>query len=281
MAAAPTAAKVPTAARPALWAVSDRDTTVYLFGTIHLLPPAMTWRSPVFDGAVASADQLVVETIVDEKDPSRVMAAISSLAFTAGLPPLTERVPPAKRAALDAAVKRSGFPAKSLDGMETWAAAILLLGGQFKDLGVEISAGVETVLRGEFGAKGKAIGELETNVEQFGYFDRLPESAQRALLEGATEQGKSVQDVFDNMLSAWAAGDVKTIAKAFNQDLADSPELGKHIIVERNTHWANWVGERLGKPGTVLVAVGAGHLAGRGSVIEQLQKRGLKVRRIQ
>lgn len=278
---APASAKVPAVARPALWAVSDPDTTIYLFGTIHLLPPHIKWRSPTFDGAVARADELVVETIVDDKDPSKVMAAISSLAFTPGLPPLIERVPQKKRAALAAAIKRSGFPPKALDGMETWAAAIMLLGGQFKDLGVEVSAGVETILRGEFGARGKAIGELETNVEQFAYFDRLPESAQRALLEGATEQGADVQKVFDNMLGAWAKGDVKTIAKAFNQDLADAPELGKIIIVERNAHWADWIGKRLARPGTVLVAVGAGHLAGPGSVVEKLEQRGLKVVRVQ
>ena len=275
------AVTVPAAAKPALWAVSDPDTTIYLFGTIHLLPPATKWRSAAFDGAVAKADELVVETIIDEDDPSKMMAAIASMAFTAGLPPLAERVPPKKRAALEAAVAKSGFPSPALDGMETWAAAIMLLGGQFKDLGVEVGAGVESILLGEFESKGKPIGELETNAEQFGYFDRLSEKAQRDLLEGAIEQGEGVKDVFNSMLLAWTRGDTKRIARAFNQDLADSPELGKHIMVERNTHWAKWIGKRLDTPGTVLVAVGAGHLAGQKSVIDLLEQRGLKVRRVQ
>ena len=281
LAAAPVSAQSPVKARPALWAVSDPDTTIYLFGTIHLLPPGTKWRSTRLDGALARSDELVVETIVDEKDPSKMMAAIASLAFTPGLPPLAERVPAAKRAALEAAVKRSGYPPKALDGMETWAAALMLLGGQFKDLGVEVSAGVESVLRSEFSGRGKPIGELETNAEQFGYFDRLPERAQRALLEGAIEQGKGVEEVFNAMLRAWSRGDVKRIARAFNQDLADTPELGKHIIVERNAHWSEWISRRLDRPGTVMVAVGAGHLAGKDSVVDQLERRGLKVRRIQ
>jgi len=32
------------AAKPAMWQVSDRDTSIYLFGTVHLLPPGTQWR---------------------------------------------------------------------------------------------------------------------------------------------------------------------------------------------------------------------------------------------
>ena len=58
---APVPAKAPQAARPALWQVSDSDTTIYLFGTIHLLPENYQWRTAKFDKAVASSHQLVVE----------------------------------------------------------------------------------------------------------------------------------------------------------------------------------------------------------------------------
>ena len=37
LAIAPTAAEARTSRGPALWQVSDKDTTVYLFGTIHML----------------------------------------------------------------------------------------------------------------------------------------------------------------------------------------------------------------------------------------------------
>src|SRR3954451_2275872 len=126
---APAAAKTVQAARPALWAVSDADTTIYLFGTIHLLPDKYQWRTAKFDQAIEGSQQLVVETIVDNKNPQKLMAALASLAFnTPNLPPLDQRVPPAKRAALAAAVKKSGFPPQALDTMETWAAATRLLG---------------------------------------------------------------------------------------------------------------------------------------------------------
>src|SRR4051812_30091894 len=130
---APAAARPAPAAHPAMWSVADADTTVYLFGTIHLLPAKYRWRTPALDQAMAGSNQLMVETIVDEKNPLKLMSALAGLAFTKGLPPIAERVPPAKRAALEAAIKKSGIPRQAFDGMETWAAAFMLLGNQYRD----------------------------------------------------------------------------------------------------------------------------------------------------
>jgi uncharacterized protein len=277
-----TAAEAEThVARPALWSVSDADTTIYLFGTIHLLPENYQWRTPKLDQAVGGSQQLVVETIVDEKNPLKLYQAMSSLAFSPGLPPLSARVPAEKRAALAAAVKKSGFPPQALDRMETWAAAFILLGNQFKDMGLKSGEGVESNLRNSFTGQGKPIGELESNLEQLTFFDRLPESAQRELLEGSIDDSSKVNGEFQDMLSAWVRGDVKAIARSFNRDLGKSPELEQALIKRRNANWSKWIEQRLAQPGAVMVAVGAGHLAGKDSVIDMLKRDGYQVRRLQ
>src|SRR5258706_15828597 len=97
--AAPAEAKAPIA-RAALWNVSDPDTTVYLFGTIHLLPEKYAWRSAKFDAAINTSQELFVETIVVENNPTPLMATLSSMAFSPILPRLPLRVPPEKRKAL-------------------------------------------------------------------------------------------------------------------------------------------------------------------------------------
>ncbi|HVM21702.1 MAG TPA: TraB/GumN family protein [Sphingomicrobium sp.] len=267
--------------KPALWEVSDHDTTIYVFGTIHLLPKNYRWRTPKFDAAVERSQELVIETIVDEKNPAAIMSAMASLAFSPGLPPLADRVAPEKRAALAAAVQASGLPPAALDRMETWAAAFILLGNQFKQLGLEGAEGVEISLRRAFAAKGKPVAELESNLEQLSYFDRLPEKAQRDLLEGAIEKPREMSKQFKSMLSAWARGDVAGIARTFDRDLASSPDLQQSLIRQRNANWSRWIEERMQKPGSVLLAVGAGHLAGQYSVLSMLEQRGYRVRRLQ
>jgi uncharacterized protein len=275
------AAKAPQIARPALWSVSDADTTIYLFGTIHLLPENYQWRSAKLDQAVGSSQQLVVETIVDQKNPMKLMQALTSLAFSPGLPPLADRVPKGKRAALVEAVRKSGLPPQALDRMETWAAAFILLGNQFRDMGLKGDQGVEMVLRNDFAGRGKPIGELESNLQQLSFFDKLPEGAQRQLLEGAIDQSSEPKEEFNAMLNAWVHGDVKAIARSFNHDLAASPELQQALLKNRNANWKTWIEQRMSQPGAIMVAVGAGHLAGKDSVIDLLQRDGYRVRRLQ
>jgi uncharacterized protein len=282
LASAPAAeARAPQSARPALWAVSDADTTIYLFGTIHVLPENYQWRTARFNHAVASSQQLMLETIVDQNNPQKIMSAFAGIAFAKGLPPLGARVSADKRAALAAAIQRCGLPTQYLDQMKTWAAAFLLLNCQFKDLGLKGTEGVENVLRDNFTGSGKPVGELETNIEQLGFFDKLAEQDQLALLEGSLETTEEAQKEFEPMLRAWAKGDVEAISRTFDQELIGSPDLKDALIKRRNANWSKWIEQRMAEPGAVMIAVGAGHLAGPDSVISLLKKDGYRVERLQ
>ncbi len=275
-------ARVPSDPKPALWKVADGDTTVYLFGTIHLLPQGTRWVSPVFERAAEESQGLVVETIVDTANPAPFAATMMRLATsTPGLPPVLDRVPKDRRAALATAIARSRIAPAALDKMETWAVALALLGPQFGAMDLRQEEGVEMKLRARFAAAGKPIGQLETNQEQLRFFDALPESAQRALLLGTLESPAAVSKQFGGMLSAWGRGDVAAIARSFNAEMAGTPAMSELLLKQRNANWTRWIEGRMRQPGTVMVAVGAGHLAGADSVQEMLQKRGLKVTRVQ
>src|SRR3546814_7086754 len=59
-----TAAAAATAdADPALWVVKDEDTTIYLFGTVHVLKPGLSWFdeavNPAFDASAPTMRDLV------------------------------------------------------------------------------------------------------------------------------------------------------------------------------------------------------------------------------
>jgi hypothetical protein len=268
------------APRPALWKVSDADTTIYLFGTIHLLPEGKTWRTPAFDKALAAADELVLE-IANVGDPVASAQAMTKLGISPGLPPFRERVPEAKRAALDAMIAESGYPAAVFDRLETWAGALPLLGVTFKRLGLDPASGVETTLTEGWKKSGKPVRGLETIEEQLGFFDTMPEAEQREFLEGVLEPSDAAAKQFKAMLEAWSKGDEAAMDRAFSDEQNLTPALRQVLLTRRNARWADWLDARMDRPGTVFVAVGAGHLAGPDKVQAFLKKHGHKAKRVQ
>jgi hypothetical protein len=278
LAACGSAAPAAPQAKPAMWKLSDPDTTIYLFGTVHVLPERLQWRTKKFDETVTGAKELVLE-INDQGDPARIAELYKRLAYAPGLPPVLERVPPDKRAQLEALIKKSGFQPSQMDGMETWAVAVAVGASMYRDVGASPDHGVENQLRTSFA--GRPIDALETTEQQLGYFDTMPEATQRKLLVSMIEDTTNANAEFQKMLGAWSSGNVGSIARTFDNELKTAPEIAKILIDQRNANWVRWVEQRLDQPGTVLVAVGAGHLAGRGSVIDLLQRQGYKVERVQ
>ena len=275
----PPAAASAQAVRPAMWTLSDADTKIYLLGTFHLLPADYAWRTPAIDGALKEADELVLE-IVAPDDPAAMAAPMMAMGVSPNLPPLAERVPAEKRAALTAMIAESGVPAAVFDQLETWAGAFALLGVTFKRLGLDPESGVEAKLSASQKGAGKPISGLETIQQQMGFFDSLSEESQRAFLSGMLDDPANAKQEFAEMLKAWSSGDVDAMDRIFNEDVSMSAELRDRLLKQRNVRWAEWLQKRLDKPGTVLVAVGAGHLAGADSVQNQLKARGLKTKRV-
>lgn len=266
--------------RPAMWTLSDEDTTIYLFGTIHALPEGVEWRTPLLDQALASADELVLELAIQGNEMA-IGATMMRMGIGTDLPPLIERVPEAQRPALREAMAAAGILAPFLDRMKTWAAAVNLMYPLFMRAGIDPANGVEQQLIRTFAATGRPQIGLEAAEEQFGIFDRMAEEDQRAFLVSLLEPSEDIRRQFDAMLDAWRRGDLAAVSRTFDDEANISPEMREQLLTRRNARWAEWLERRLERPGTSFVAVGAGHLAGRDSVQEMLRARGLNTRRVQ
>lgn len=263
----------PVPARPALFIVRDADTLIWLFGTIHALPANVEWETPAVAGAIADADMLVTE--IPPPDPAALSALFLKLARHDGLPPLADRLPADRRAALARAIAKSGMSANQYDMLETWGAAVVLGSGLAHKDGADVANGVEAVLTRRFA--GRPRRALETSGSQLAFFDTLREADQRALLVRTIDGS----DDYRATLSAWSRGDVSAMARANDRLFAGAPALKAALLTRRNARWSQWIANRMAQPGKVLIAVGAGHLAGRDSVVALLQARGMTVSRVQ
>ncbi|MDQ0251696.1 uncharacterized protein YbaP (TraB family) [Sphingomonas kyeonggiensis] len=265
-------------ADPALWVVKDADTTIYLFGTVHVLKPGLSWFDDGIRKAFDASDTLVLELVLPPD--AEMQQIVAELGTAAAGPPLTEQLPAAEAAKMRAALPEYGMAPDSLDRAEPWLAATLLSVMPLKQLGYDDKQGAELTLTNAAKAAGKKIEGLETARQQLGYFDALPLPAQRKLLIETIDDLPQAGSKIDQAVTAWRKGDAEGLARLVNADMASAPEVSQALLVNRNRNWAGWISKRMQQPGTVFLAVGAGHLAGSESVQAELAKRGLKVERV-
>jgi uncharacterized protein YbaP (TraB family) len=288
-AAEPTAATAPAAtpaktaattdADPALWVVKDEDTTIYLFGTVHVLKPGLGWFDEAVKIAFDKSDQLMLEMVLPE-DPAQVAKEMMPLAIDQSGKTLSSRLDPDQLKAYQAAMASVGLPATQFDAFEPWFPAITLSMLPLTKLGYDPEQGAEKQLTSLAKTGGKPVAGFETLTEQLGFFDTLPEAQQLAFLNTVVKDLDKLGPQLDKMVLLWAKGDPDGLATAMNESMAATPELAKTLLWDRNARWADQIKTRMDKPGTVFVAVGAGHLAGEKSVQDYLKAHGLTVKRV-
>ena len=265
--------------RPALWSVRDDDTTIYLFGTVHVLKPGVQW----FDGGVKRAfdgsDELVLE-ILEPTDAQAMATTMAQAAMARDGIKLSDRLSSDLRQRYQAAMTANGLPWQMFEAFNPWMAGMALSVQPLEKLGYQAELGAEKTLTVAAKAAGKRVSALETVEQQLGYFAGLP-MAQQVKFLGATVDGLPDMDSqFARLIRHWQQGDPERLAQEMNESLEATPELAQVLLIDRNIKWALWIKGRLARPGTVFVAVGAGHLAGKGSVQDQLEQIGLEAVRV-
>lgn len=278
IATATTVAEPATQLRPALWLVRDADTSIYIFGTVHLLQPGLNWlNGPVAD-ALARSDTLVTEVVKADDDDTALQAAVLDLAMLPQGQTLREFMKPDARKAYEALLSREGIPVTAFDPYEPWYPAIVLSMLPLIKQGMLPDTGVEAKLNEVHGARPRE--GLETSRFQIELFDTLPAAVQYAYLASVVAHYDKIGPEMEGLVAAWGKGDVQTIGSVMLQN-DDIPEVSEVLVRRRNETWASWISNRLEHPGTVFIAVGAGHLVGPDSVQHFLEADKLKVERVQ
>lgn len=267
---------------PALWKVTGPNSTIYLFGTIHLLPADLDW----FDGSVASAlgqsNGLVTEVL--DPTPAEMRPILATTTLLPEGQSLRDLLTPVERRHFEAAMVANHLPPAGFDRFQPWFAAVSLATLPMMKMGYDPASGVDTALGRRALALGQPHEALETTAYQLGLFAALPQPVQKTYLMQVVKQLPEVKTELTGIIHAWAIGDARKLAQLMNAD-DDDPQMMKILLLDRNKNWANWIQARLAKPEkpdeTIFIAVGAGHLAGPGSVMDQLRALGIASQRVQ
>ena len=293
---------------PAIWKLSDEDTTIYMFGTFHVLPEGFQWRSDAFNAVVGEVDELVVETSDADSETmlDDVMTRMLANIFSDERVPVSERLSEENREKWLKLGELSGAPTLIFDRMPLF---LSLMGAGLsisEQAGSTGEYGVETVLEAEFAEAGKPIGSIEdsgavmtaligidedkliidlekdlTEWDGVSLSSMFKEDDDEQAGEGISEDAVN-EDEADPFESEhlWAQGKLD----GFGEDEFGDSEVGHEIyrilLTDRNRAWADWLDNRLEQPGTILLAVGAAHFEGPDSVQNMLVERDLTAERL-
>jgi uncharacterized protein len=269
-------------ADPALWVVRDNDTTIYLFGTFHLLDNR-PWFNDEVKTAFDASRELIVEVMLPES-PAEQQAMMQPLIMRYAVDTqgrtISSRLTATQNEALNGALASLGAPAGTFDRFEPWFVSLMLAQVAAQQLNLNAANGPETVLRRAATERGFTQGQLETIESQLQIFDNLSEEDQLKGLREALDDLNELSRMLSPMLEAWSTGDIERLSAIMNEGVSEDPTLYYALFTRRNAAWARWINERMQRPGTVFLAVGAGHLGGATSVQHLMTAYGLNAERV-
>jgi len=267
-------------AEPLAWIVSDADSRMILYPTVHALPEGLDWQSPALAGVIAESDEVWLE-IGDVNAPG-LQEEVSQLVATYGMSPdlpLSKRLNADQYAAFSAAVTKLGVPPEALDNFQPWLAALAMTQAELAASGITAERGVEKVLSGFFG--GRPVKNLETAAQQTRLLAELAGDDQVAFLMSAVDTAGTASARLLEASRDWASGDMAGLEDVLIDEVrTDYPVIYERLFTARNKAWAGILAAELEGSGSDFIAVGAGHLVGEDSVQNLLAARGYTVREV-
>jgi uncharacterized protein YbaP (TraB family) len=242
------------------------------------------------DAALNVANQIVFEVDFDQAQDASVMGDL--VARHGFLPPdksLRRMIAVEYRAKLEATAADLGLPIASVDRMRPWLAALTITSltairqtsrtGKKPDPAAAMSeqGGVDLKLWNWAKQNGKPRGALETVESQIQVFANLTPEQEVQYLVMILQQGSKVEESIDLLLNAWKTGNIRELDRALNGDMDSFPAMRKALFDDRHANWMPQIEAMLNDGRTHVIVVGAAHLVGKGSVIDLLRAKGVRV----
>jgi uncharacterized protein len=269
----------PASAAPAMWEVSDGDSGVWLFGSVHILTPDIEWRTPVFDDKLAQANAVYFEADIGPLGQIALTFQMAGIMADARNHPWVHLLSDEQMDKLELALLKAGMSLEQVSVMPPWLAAMSIQVQTLMADGYQADKGVDVLLQTELPKERKAY--FETAAEQIGLISGSTIEEGIEMLMFILEPREGLTVTVDEMVADWASGETMDVSKMIGEDIAYDAESMDRFLYDRNRNWLPIIEEMLSANEQDLIVVGAAHLAGDGSVIDLLEKAGYTVARIQ
>jgi uncharacterized protein YbaP (TraB family) len=270
----------PTHASPAMWTVHGAKGTVYMLGSVHVLPKNIDWQTPKLMTAMRQSDTFVFEVPMNAESRAKAASFFRANAVLPGSVALPSLFDSEMRADFREVVMLSHADPTYIVYMRPWLAALVLEGAASGEKGLNPAEGVDNkvyaIAKARVGIQFRALERDEDQFKLFVKDGRIAEEVsdlRLAFKDILSHRGVQMKD----LLTAWEKGDTVALAKLVPEDKATSPKFRKLVIEDRNRKWVPEIEAMLNEPHTFFITVGAAHLVGKTGVPNLLRADGYKV----
>lgn len=265
---------------PAIWTIKDFDSTLYLYGTVHLLPDNLDWQKDDMRGAFKESGTVFFE--VDTGRDGQIQAAVltTSLGMRKDGLRLSGELDSYQLKLLDAAAHNGDLTLAALDNMKPWLASEFLTVAAATNAGLSPALSADEALKSRARREQKNVIYLETIEDQVRVSADQPHSIQMALLTETLEGFNTLGDDLTTVAKSWAVGRTDFLTREMVVPLKNkSPLFYDALITQRNKKWTQQFVLFMEGNGTGFAAIGASHLLGEDSIAEMLREQGYDVAR--
>jgi hypothetical protein len=271
---------LPQRGTPAIWRIHNGASTIFLFGSLHILPPSFQWMTPEIDAAMRAADQFVFEVPVDEE----ALKAEKDFIIHNGILPhrqtLRSMLSSNEFQIYAATLRRAGLKSEQFTRYRPWLASIMLGLAYLHSDDLAKLRGADDDIMSYAREHGKSLIYLESIREQMELLTSGNESMQlkafKSLIISLYRSRPQEQELRDS----WAAGDDQRLTALIEGYFRGRPEAKDWLVGRRNRIWLATFKNFMGKGGTTMITVGAAHIGGNGGLIALLCNEGYEVERV-
>jgi uncharacterized protein YbaP (TraB family) len=265
--------------------VNGRGHTQYLFGTMHVGLPEFYPLEPRIVDAVKAASTLALE--IDPAEPATEMAqAMVRQGMISPGGAGYERMAPARRAKLDAALQQAGIDGETARVLNPAMLAALISLSQYQKLGYRADLSADAWLAQLARQGSTRVMALETVDSQLGEFKKLKSAEQWGFLDESLDNLASGEELDEAraLVNAWAHADraaLDALAARAEEDDSVSGKFIREVLLDgRNGALADKLVVLLKKEKKTVAAIGLLHLLGKRGVPALLQAKGYRVERV-
>lgn len=263
-----------TAGEPlSLWKIEGKENNLYLMGSLHLLKQNDYPLDSTYYRAFNKAKHVAFEVDMEKANSFAFQLYVLKQSQLPAGTTLKDVVSPESYQKCAAAFQRLGGSITQVQKFRPFFAAMTLSLLKMQQLGFNPLLGIDRHFHKIAKGSGKQLYGLESAESQIELLLSL-DSLDSDLLSSTVDEVENLEKEINHMAALWRSGNADGLDSLINMSVSQYPKLKERLLLKRNRNWMTQIETFLQMKEDVFVVVGAGHIGGKGGLLDLLQEKG-------